>query len=109
MKWLGFPIANDQQYATGNLILKEDGTAVEAEVILNDGGAPLDKSLFANSYSNDKDDGKTFMILWLHAYKYALPEAVGPMQVKSGSAEPTYLDPIENPKPEWALKDYKVG
>lgn len=40
LKWLGHPIANDQMYATEN-------------VIHNDGGIPLDDSLFKNSYQND--------------------------------------------------------
>ena len=65
-------------------------------VIHNDGGPQLDDSLFKNSYQNDQQDGKkNFLKLWLHAYKYTLPEEYGLS--------------IENPKPDWAKEDYKIG
>jgi hypothetical protein len=44
------------------------------KLILNDGGKQFDEKYFANSYQNDQCDGKkSFLILWLHAYKYTIP------------------------------------
>ena len=85
LKHLGYPIANDQMYGTN--------------AIMNDGLDDFNEDDFKNSYQNDQQDGKkTFLTLWLHAYKYKIPKDQGfgdDLKIKS-------------PKPKWSDKGYKV-
>ena len=59
------------------------------------------EDLFKNSYQNDQGDGKkTFLVLWLHAYKYTIPGSI----TSSDSESITVKSPI----PAWGQEDYKL-
>ena len=69
----------------------------ELSSIFNDGSTEYGPENFENSYQNsDGDEGKkSFLMLWLHAYKYSIPNEDEMIEVKS-------------PKPDWACQSWKM-
>ena len=76
-------------------------------MILNNGGQPIDEAHFKNSYQNDQQDGKkSFLVLWLHAYTYKIPELMTPPEGNKEQGDK--LLKVKTEKPAWALPDFKI-
>ena len=73
--------------------------------MINDGGKPYSDEIFSNSYQNDQQDGKkNFLMLWLHAYKYTVPEFMA-NDGQEGDEEQDLV--IKTEKPVWVKEEYE--